>query len=132
MATLPAVIGYGTKIDIQAQPSKTWIIDKATNQVAFMDDGLAAVRQAVEIMLNVERFLWQIYTANFGCELHTLIGDDEALILSELPRFVEEALSVDDRITRVDSFKLTAKGEDLTAEFLVHTVYGEFVEELTI
>lgn len=132
MATLPAVIGYDTDIQIQAQPSKTWIIDRVSNQVAFMDEGLEAVRQAVDIALNVERFRWQIYNSNFGSELATLIGDDPAFILSELPRFVEEALSTDDRVTRVTDYNFRAKGNSLTVSFLVHTVYGEFIEEVEL
>ena len=132
MATLPAVIGYDTDIKIQAQPSKTWIIDRVSNQVAFMDAGLEAVRQAVDIALNVERFRWQIYNANFGSELATLIGDDPAFILSELPRFVEEALSTDDRVTRVTDYNFRAEGNSLTVSFLVHTVYGEFIEEVEL
>ena len=132
MATLPAVIGYATDIQIAAQPTKTWIIDKSVNQVSYVDDGIEAVRQAVEIALSVQRFRWQIYDSNFGSELESLIGEDMALISAEFPRFVEDALSVDDRVISVDGYAYEQNGKNLTARCTVHSVYGEFIEEVTI
>lgn len=133
MATLPEVVGFDTDIVIASQPSKTWIIDRSTMQVAYMDDGLEAVRQAVEIALNVERFRWTIYSANFGSELDELIGQDEALITAEIPRLVEGALSQDDRIVQVDGYTFTRTGPDsMHVSFTVHTVYGDLIEEMQI
>ena len=133
MATLPEVVGFDTDIVIASQPSKTWIIDRSTMQVAYMDDGLEAVRQAVEIALNVERFRWTIYSANFGSEFDELIGQDEALITAEIPRLVEGALSQDDRIVQVDGYTFTRMGPDsMHVSFTVHTVYGDLIEEMQI
>ena len=133
MATLPEVIGFDTDIVIASQPSKTWIIDRSTMQVACMDDGLEAVRQAVEIALDVERFRWTIYSANFGSELDELIGQDEALITAEIPRLVEGALSQDDRIVQVDGYTFTRTGPaSMHVSFTVHTVYGDLIEEMQI
>ena len=123
MATLPEVIGFDTDIVIASQPSKTWIIDRNTMQVACMDEGLEAVRQAVEIALDVERFRWTIYSANFGSELDELIGQDEALITAEIPRLVEGALSQDDRVVQVDGYTFTRTGPDsMHVSFTVRTV----------
>ena len=133
MATLPEVIGFDTDIVIASQPSKTWIIDRSTMQVACMDDGLEAVRQAVEIALDVERFRWTIYSANFGSELDELIGQDEALITAEIPRLVEGALSQDDRVVQVDGYTFTRTGPaSMHVSFTVHTVYGDLIEEMQI
>ena len=133
MATLPEVIGFDTDIVIASQPSKTWIIDRSTMQVAYMDDGLEAVRQAVEIALDVERFRWTIYSANFGSELDELVGQDEALITAEIPRLVEGALSQDDRIVQVDGYTFTRTGPaSMHVSFTVHTVYGDLIEEMLI
>lgn len=133
MATLPEVIGFDTDIVIASQPSKTWIIDRNTMQVACMDDGLEAVRQAVEIALDVERFRWTIYSANFGSELDELVGQDEALITAEIPRLVEGALSQDDRIVQVDGYTFTRTGRDsMHVSFTVRTVYGDLIEEMQI
>ena len=133
MATLPEVIGFDTDIVIASQPSKTWIIDRSTMQVACMDDGLEAVRQAVEIALDVERFRWTIYSANFGSELDELVGQDEALITAEIPRLVEGALSQDDRVVQVEDYVFTRTGPDSMHEsFTVRTVYGDLIEEMQI
>lgn len=133
MATLPEVIGFDTDIVIASQPSKTWIIDRSTMQVACMDDGLEAVRQAVEIALDVERFRWTIYSANFGSELDELVGQDEALITAEIPRLVEGALSQDDRVVQVEDYVFTRTGPDsMHVSFTVRTVYGDLIEEMQI
>ena len=132
MATLPEVAGFDTDIVIAAQPSKTWIIDRNTLQVAYMDEGLEAVRQAVEIALNVERFRWQIYNTNFGAELSELVGDDEAYIEAELPRMVEDALSPDNRVVSVDNYTFSRSGDALSVSFSVHTVFGDLKEEVEL
>lgn len=133
MATLPESAGLSTSIVIASQPSKTWIINREQLQVYGMDDGLQSVRQAVEIALNVERFRWQIYDTNFGAELDELIGEDEAYIVSELPRMVEDALSVDDRVTGVDNYSFTRTGSSsMEVSFSVHTVFGDFSEVMQI
>lgn len=131
MATLPEVIGFDTDIVVASQPSKTWIIDRNTMQVSCMDKGLEAVRQAVEIALNVERYRWTIYSANYGSELDGLVGEDEAYIIAEIPRLVEGALSPDSRVVSVDDYTYTrTDANSLTVSFTVHTVYGDFVEVL--
>lgn len=131
MATLPD-IGFSTDIIVTAQPSRTWIIDRDTLQVAYMDSGLESVRQAVEIALNVERYKWTIYSANFGSELNGLAGEDEAYITAELPRMVEDALSPDSRIVAVDNYVFTRNGDSMTVTFTVHTVYGDIQEGVEI
>ena len=133
MATLPEVVGFDTDIVIASQPSKTWIIDRDTMQVACMDEGLEAVRQAVEIALDVERFRWTIYSANFGSELDGLVGQDEALITAEIPRLVEGALSQDDRVIQVEDYVFTRTGPaSMHVSFTVRTVYGDLIEEMQI
>lgn len=129
MATLPEVIGFDTDIVVASQPSKTWIIDRNTMQVSFMDKGLEAVRQAVEIALNVERYRWTIYSANYGSELDGLVGEDEAYIIAEIPRLVEGALSQDSRVVSVDDYVYKKTNTNsLTVSFTVHTVFGDIVE----
>lgn len=130
MATLPEVIGFDTDLVIVSQPSKTWIIDHDTNQVSGMDSGLEAVRQAVEIALFTERFQWTIYDTNFGSELDELVGEDEAYIMAEIPRLVEDALSPDSRVLSVDGYTFKRQGDSMTVSFTVHTVFGDLQEVL--
>ena len=130
--TLPDIIGFDTDIQLTSRPSRTWIIDRNTMQVGFMDEGLEAVRQSVEIALNVDRFRWQIYNTNFGNELEELIGDDADYIQSELPRMVDDALSVDDRVIDTADYVFSVNGDSMTVSFTVNTVYGQLTEELLI
>jgi hypothetical protein len=95
-------------------------------------DNLQSVKQAVDIILNTNRFRWQIYSANVGTELEELIGEDSAYIESELPRMVEDALSADDRVTEVGDFDFTFNNDSVTVTFTVQTVFGAFSEELTV
>jgi hypothetical protein len=97
-----------------------------------MDEGREAVRQAVEIALNVGRFRWQIYNTNFGAELNDLVGDDEAYIEAELPRMVEDALSPDNRVVSVDNYAFSRRGDALSVSFSVHTVFGDLEEEVEL
>ena len=130
--TLPDIIGFDTDIQLTSRPSRTWIIDRNTMQVGFMDEGLEAVRQSVEIALNVDRFRWQIYNTNFGNELEELIGDDADYIQSELPRMIDDALSVDDRVIDTTDYVFSVNGDSMTVSFTVNTVYGQLTEELLI
>lgn len=132
MATLPENVGFATEIEYVSQPSRTWLINRQTMRVQAMDEGLEAVRQAVEIYLNTDRFRWQIYTPRIGTELDSLIGDDADFIQSELPRMITEALEVDDRVLEVTDFSFTSAGDVMTVSFNVITVFGAITEEITI
>jgi hypothetical protein len=132
MATLPENVGFNTEIDYVSQPSKTWMINRQTMRVQGNTDNLPSVRQAAEIILSTTRYAWQVYTANLGTELESLIGEDSSYIESELPRMVEDALLIDDRIIEVGNFQHTTYGDTMTWTFTVVTVYGAFSEELTI
>lgn len=130
--TLPDIIGFDTDIQLTSRPSRTWIIDRQTMQVGYMDEGLESVRQAVEIALNVDRFRWQIYNANFGNELNDLIGDDADYIKSEFQRMVDDALSVDDRVIDTSDYTFSVDGDSITITFTVNTVFGQLAEGMAL
>ena len=131
MATLPENTGLDTELEYVTQPSQTWLINRQTMRVQSQTNGLEAVRQAVDIMLNTRRYGWQIYGSNLGEELELLIGEDADYIISTFPQMVEDALSIDERIIAVENFQYTQDGSTLTWTFDVRTVYGDFSEEVT-
>ena len=51
MATLPEGVGFGTELQYTDKPTNTFLIDWTSKQIAGMDAGLPAMRQAVEIIL---------------------------------------------------------------------------------
>ena len=124
MPTLPQGMELNTPITTQRQPSRTWYINKETNQIEGETDGLAAVRQAVEIILNCERFRWQIYQPYSGVEWD-IIGLDPGYAATMLLRRVTDAIMVDDRVRGITDYQYRVEGNMLTASMTIETVYGE-------
>lgn len=126
MAVLPqSAVDLTNGVEFVQQPSATWCIDKERNRISGVIDGLAAVTQAVDIILNVERFRWQIYRSYSGMQWSGLIGQDPGYVASELQRRITAALTMDDRIKGISNFSYTVNGNALTASFTVNTVYGD-------
>ena len=133
MATLPEGVGLDVSMEYVSRPTNTFIIDWSSRQIAGMDSGLAAMRQAVDIILQNERFEWQIYSSDFGSELESLVGEEYDFIVSELPRRIEDALSIDERVLSVTNFSFVNKGNDvMICRFDVVTVFGTFGEEVRL
>lgn len=133
MAVLPtSSINITGGVNFQNQPSLSWYINKDTNRIEGTVDGQAAVRQAVEIILNVERFRWQIYRPYSGMEWDGLIGQDPGYVGAELQRRVIDALTVDDRVTGISDYDYTVDGSSLSAVFTVNTVYGSIAESVEV
>ena len=132
MATLPETPQNIYEVTFVTQPSLTWNIDKNSNQITGQVDGAEAVRQAVEIIMNVERFRWQIYEPYSGIETVDLLGNDAGYISSEFQRRVRDALTVDDRITGISNYTSTVSGNTMEVSFTVNTVYGDIPVETEV
>lgn len=117
---------------LQEQPSLTFWADPETNRIQGTADGLKATAQAVEIMLNVERFYWQIYGPHFGVSWKNLLGQDPGYAASELQRRIKDALSIDRRVLGIQDFTYTVDGHTLTASLTVRTVYGNFSQTVEV
>lgn len=126
MATLPqAGLDLSRGVVFQDQPSLTWIADPTTRRLRGLGDNYEAVRQAVEVIVNVERFHWQIYTPNFGTDLDGLLGRESGYVASELQRRLADAILPDNRLLRISGFSCTVSGDVLTAAVTVSTVFGD-------
>ena len=127
MPTLPdgGAVDLSQGVVFEQYPSLTWYIDKETQRIKGECDGLAAVRQAVEIILNIERFRWQIYSPYSGMQWEGLVGQDPGYVASELQRRITDALTMDDRVRGISSFSYTVEGDTLRASLTVNTVYGD-------
>ena len=110
------------ELTIVEQSSNTFIAGE--DQIAGMADGLEAMRQTVQNILQTERFDYQIYSTNYGVEFNDLVGADPDYIKAALPTRIEEALSVDDRILSVDDFTFDFSGDKAVVTCNVQTVYG--------
>lgn len=127
MAVLPdaGTIDISQGVTFQDWPSYTWQIDKISNRITGYADNWDAVRQAVEIILNIERFRWQIYQPYTGMQWDGLLGQDPGYVASEVQRRMLAALQVDNRIRGISNFEFSIDGADFTASLTVDTVFGE-------
>lgn len=106
-------------------PSRTHRLDIDRNRVTGMADKQEAVRQAVYLILNVERYMFPIYSRNYGVELADLIGQPRDYAMSEAKRRITEALTQDSRITSVDGWSFEHNRKQVLVHFTVHTIYGD-------
>lgn len=109
----------------QDQPSLTWIADPVTNRLRGRGDNYEAIRQAVEIIVSVERFRWQIYTPNFGTDYDGLLGTEPGYAASELRRRLEDAFLPDSRILGLKDYQWSFEDTRLTVSFTAVTVFGD-------
>lgn len=125
MPTLPQGGSLPPIVSVESLPSLTWYINKDTNRIQGTVDNYDAVVQAVQVILNVERFRWQIYSPYSGMQWRGLIGEDPGYVAAELQRRIRDALMMDDRVTGIKDFKYSIADDVLTASLTVTTVYGD-------
>lgn len=125
MAVLPTSgINSAAGVTLEQQPSRTWCIDRRSRRIRGIAEDWEAVKQAIEIILNVERFRWQIYRKYSGVQWIDLIGLDAGYVAAQLQRRVREALTVDDRVKGIIDFSHAIQGDKLTVTLTVDTVFG--------
>ncbi len=107
------------------KPSRTFKLDRENGCVVGMADGLEAVRQAVYLILNTERYQWLIHSWDYGAELQSLVGKPPDFCVAEIERRVREALLQDDRIRSVENFTFEVSKKTITAQFTVVSIFGE-------
>ena len=116
-------------------PSKTYKLDIANGRIVGYIDGIGAVRQAVEKILNTERYAYLIYDWFYGFGLEKYIGLDFSYIEADIKSTLEIALKNDDRIIAltnldVSQVKLNAMYVKYQVKTTVGNVDGEVVIEL--
>lgn len=116
------------ELELVKMPSLTYKIDFQKKRMSGMTDQLAAIKQAVFIILHTERFKHMIYSDHFGIELENIIGKNPIYVKSELTRSITEALLQDDRITSIEDFQFVFNEHNVQVTFTVETEYGSFQE----
>lgn len=116
-------------INITEQPSLSYRIRAQKERIQKYIDGIEAVKQAIYKILNTERYKYEIYDWNYGIELDELFGKPKFYVRAELPRRIEDALSVDDRIKRVYDFEFFDGSKDkkttVFVRFRAETIFGD-------
>ena len=122
-----------TEINVVTMPSKQHRMDLEQNRILGTCDNLEAVKQSIFKILNSERYLYLIYSWNYGIELMDLFGKPPLFVCPEVERRVKEALIQDDRIMGVDEFEFdTSKKGVVSVTFAVHTLFGDLKEEMVV
>jgi phage baseplate assembly protein W len=89
---------------------KLHINEGVKDYISGYTDGADAVKQAIYLILQTERYEYIIYSWNYGVELRDLIGKPLYWCVPEVKRCITEALLQDTRITAVDGWEIeTAK-----------------------
>lgn len=110
----------------ETMPSYTYKLDLVNKRIYGHIDELQAIKQAIFKILNTERYLNVIYSANYGVELERFIGKNLDFIKSDLQRTLEEALKADDRINGISDFEiLEFSGDKLLVKYTVNTILGD-------
>lgn len=108
-----------------SQSTKSPQIDFVKKRMSGWTEGNGAVGQFVYVALNVERYQNLIHSWQFGIETADLYGKPTDYVIAELKRRIADALSIDERITAVDTFDFSVKGKTILVTFVVHTIYGD-------
>lgn len=116
-------------------PSRTYkiaITFTDTDRINGYIDDVEAIKQAIYLILNTERYQFIIYSWDYGIELLDLFGKPMSYVTAELPRRVKEALTQDDRIDNVTDFTFEKEGKKLHATFTVVTALGSIPTDLEV
>lgn len=96
-----------------------------------MLDGLEAMKQAIFLILNTDRFQYELYSWNYGVELIDKLGQPNSLLLqSKIKSAVVEALQQDGRVQSVDAVSFANSGTGLLVGFTVATTEGTITSEV--
>ena len=92
---IPSTSGFLTAdLQVERQPSKTYKMDLEGNTTRGFTDDLEAMKQVVFKILNTERYVYPIYSWNYGIETMDLYGEPVSWVCPELERRITEALTV--------------------------------------
>lgn len=110
--------------DYVEQTSNTYAIDYENNRIIGYVDGIEAVKQAIYLILQTEKYEYLIYD-EYGSELWHLFGQNYAIVIPELERCIKEALLRDTRIIAIHNFKIERNGNKRICLFDVESIFGD-------
>ena len=122
---------FDTDFDIVSQPSYTFKLNSDENIKGFVDD-LQAVKQAIYLILNTQRYQYLIYDWDYGVEFDDLIGCEKNYARVQIQSRITDALLQDDRIEAVVDFEFETKEKSITAYFVVKTIFGDVEEQKAV
>lgn len=124
-----------TEEDEEVETSTTYRIDVETSRLTGETiSGIEAIRQFVYMTLRTERYAHPIYSHDIGTEIQELLTDTEATDEykeMEIPRLLEEALIVDERIDHIEEIEVTKENDSFHVKLAIVTDEGTLeIEEV--
>ncbi|MBQ4817591.1 MULTISPECIES: DUF2634 domain-containing protein [Bacillus] len=124
-----------TEEDEEVETSTTYRIDVETGRLTGETiSGIEAIRQFVYMTLRTERYAHPIYSHDIGTEIQELLTDTEATDEykeMEIPRLLEEALIVDERIDHIEEIEITKENDSFHVKLAIVTDEGTLeIEEV--
>ena len=113
-------------VSFTSYPIQEWILDEGSQTLGDVQMSLDAIAQDVKFAISTERNMYPIMGPNFGVELLDLIGQDASYVQAQIKRRISDALSIDDRISSISTFKFSQTDpEVLHVSFIVSTKIGD-------
>ncbi|KEP28436.1 DUF2634 domain-containing protein [Bacillus safensis] len=121
--------------DEEVETSTTYRIDFETGRLTGETiSGIEAIRQFIYMTLRTERYAHPIYSHDIGTEIQVLLTDTEATDEykeMEIPRLLEEALLVDERIDHIEELEVTKQNDSFHVKLAIVTDEGTLeIEEV--
>lgn len=123
---LPDNDGLVADFEIAELPSRTFLLNFETGRIEEEITGKDAVKQAVYIIMSVERYSALCHNFNFGIELKNLLGKHPRIVRAKLPRVIREALMQDDRILSVQNFLIKVHKDEIYCDCDIISKEGDF------
>jgi len=122
-----------SKAEFVSYPSNEWIVEFESGYNDEPESNLKAVSQDIRFALETERYKWPIMGKNFGVSLQDLIGTDYNYIRGDIVRRINDALSIDDRITTIGAFEFQKVADSgMLVTCTVTTIFGDVQISTTI
>ncbi|WP_456266520.1 MULTISPECIES: DUF2634 domain-containing protein [unclassified Bacillus (in: firmicutes)] len=121
--------------DEEVETSTTYRIDFESGRLTGETiSGIEAIRQFIYMTLRTERYAHPIYSHDIGTEIQELLTDTEATDEykeMEIPRLLEEALLVDERIDHIEELEVTKQNDSFHVKLAIVTDEGTLeIEEV--
>lgn len=129
---IPSTTTLSTQLQQTEIPTNTHKIIYNKDRVSEYTTGLEAMRQAVYLIMNTERYKYPIYSWNRGIELLDLIGQQMTYVIPTVKERITDALLQDDRILSVSDFEFEQNGNKLHVKCVVNTIFGDIETETEV
>lgn len=111
--------------DYEEEPSLTYAMqldDEEGADLHFVGkvDGQEALKQAIIKIINTARYIYEIYSWDYGAELNDLPGEPTPYVMSEVKDRLTDAIEADDRVDHLEDFTIERTGK--TKVFVSFTV----------